>query len=500
MPAADRFEDIYTVSEALGSGSFADVFSCHDQDGLTFAAKIVNKQKAGKAGVRATKSECTILSALSHPSIIHYVQNFESPHSITIVLELVMGGELFEKIVELRHYTERLAAKLTRNLVKTLVYLHSQNICHRDLKPENLMLRSAAARQTSSHQLRQSVDMDVEVMEHILTSVKLVDFGFAVSFVPGQRDLTECCGTPNFIAPEILNFGYFKTTREGYNEQCDMWSTGVLTYILLCGYPPFHAASRTQMFRYISKGTFYFHKDTVWDKISDVAKDFISKVMCVDLTKRLSALEASEHPFLQLLEASTPRKRTDFIDETITELKNFNARRKIKGCFFGVKAAHRVIYLAKCTEMSLKPNSALVKQLQAEEETDEDGDGNAAVDLTVLDLSQNYLGVKGLGAALAAIADSDTINTVKINNNQIDNAGVVVIVTALRTHPGVTSLDLSGNPITQLAGRHLLSLVQNNRKIVELNLTGTYVKDAVLFKINTQLKRNAKQNPNCSVM
>lgn len=352
--------------------------------------------------MKAAESEVAILRKLSHPNIIYVKDCFDSPASLYIVLEIVQGGEVFDKIVELKHYSEDIAARMVYNLCSTLQYMHSNRICHRDLKPENLMLKDKAAKNPIAE------NSDQHLFENILTNIKLVDFGFAIEFEPGKRELTECCGTPNFIAPEILSYGYFKDSNIGYNEKVDLWATGVLAYILLCGYPPFHATSQRALFKRIRDGVFVFHQNTAWDNISADAKDFIQKLLNVDVNERYSADQALKHQWLSDggLTARNPAPLTN----TQAELKKFNARKKMRGAIFSIQAAHRAIYLARCMEMNIKPNSGVVKILDTKED-----------DLTILDFNNNYLGVKGLTAALASIQESNTVHTLKLKNNQLDN-------------------------------------------------------------------------------
>jgi len=462
-----KLEDEYEILESLGSGSYAEVFRCaHKKEKVEYAVKILNKRKAGKVAIQSAFNEVEILQKLSHPNIIGCRGYFDSNSSVQIVLELVSGGELFDRIVTMKYFTEDLTAKLIENLLGVLKYMHSLNICHRDLKPENLLMKDAAAKKVFEES-----DDDAT---SLLTNIKVVDFGFACYFNPGQRSLKDCCGTPNFIAPEILNYGFFKNSPEGYDEKCDIWSTGVLAYILLCGYPPFHADSRAKMFRKVAEAKYTFHKGTVWDNISQEAKDFVTYMLTPDPNKRPSAAECLQHYWLQ-----GKRPQID-LPETRTKLKEFNAQQKIKGAVFNILAQNRVLYLTKCQELNVKkPNSQLMKQLEQEEE-----------DLTVIDLEDNYLGTKGLAAALATIAESDTVHTLKLANNHIDNAGVAVIVETLRTHRSITSLDLSNNPISQLAGRQLLILVQDNRNIVDMKLQNTHLKREFLVKMDGQLQKN----------
>eukprot|EP01006_Ploeotia_vitrea_P006548 TRINITY_DN13714_c0_g1_i1.p1 TRINITY_DN13714_c0_g1~~TRINITY_DN13714_c0_g1_i1.p1 ORF type:complete len:495 (-),score=59.01 TRINITY_DN13714_c0_g1_i1:125-1609(-) len=473
-----KLEDEYSIEEALGSGSYAEVYRCtHKKTGQNYAVKIINKAKAGPKGIKTTQNEVEILKALNHPNVINVKDYFESNSSMYIVLEIVSGGELFDKIVELKHYSEHLAAKLIRHIVITLKYLHDNKVCHRDLKPENLLLKTRLKKTVPVDEqgnVQAASQEEQKEVEDILTSIKLVDFGFAIAFEHGKRTLTECCGTPNFIAPEILEYGIFKTTREGYNEKCDMWSTGVLTYILLCGYPPFHANNRSQMFKKIVEGRYTYHKNTVWEKISPEAKEFISRLLQTSVEKRMSAQEALDHPWMQ-----ASLQRDDHLEEAMRDLKLYTARQKFRGAILGVEAAHRVMYFLQCKELEIKPNSALSKQLEDNGE-----------EITEMDLSNNYLGAKGLQAALQTIQNSETIHTLKLKDNQIDNAAVTIIVDCLKTHSSITAIDLSSNPISQLAGRQLLHLLQQNHRIVDMSLEGTYIKPTFMKKINAQLARN----------
>eukprot|EP01012_Entosiphon_sulcatum_P008648 TRINITY_DN14747_c0_g1_i1.p1 TRINITY_DN14747_c0_g1~~TRINITY_DN14747_c0_g1_i1.p1 ORF type:complete len:472 (-),score=106.16 TRINITY_DN14747_c0_g1_i1:242-1657(-) len=469
-----KLEDEYSIEDSLGSGSYAEVFRCkHRVSGEHFAVKVISKVKAGDKGVKSTLHEVELLKGLDHPSIIHFHAYFETSAFQYIVLEIVSGGELFEKIVELKHYSEMSAALLTRNLCTTLAYLHSKGVCHRDLKPENLMLKSRVV--TTS---------DQQFLQELLTNIKLVDFGFAIRFEKGKRTLTDCCGTPTYIAPEILQYGMFRTAQEGYNESCDMWSTGVLTYVLLCGYPPFHAKQRIDLFKRICEGKFLFHKQTQWDVISSEAKDFIQKLLVTDPNQRLTAEGALQHPWL------AQQQKDEHLTQAITELMVFNARTKLRGATFGLEAVHRLMYITRCKELQIKPNSAMVKQL------------DQTTDLEVLDLTNNYVGPKGLQAALQAITGSN-VTTLRLADNQIDNDGLQIVLDVVKTHPSITSLDLSNNPLSQLAGRQLLTLLQEDHNIIELKLENTFIKDMMLKKIEAQVERNraiASRNGGCCVM
>ena len=167
---------------------------------------------------------------MSHPNIVQLINFYDEPKQYLIVMEYLEGGELFDRIVKKSFYNEKEARDLAFIMLSAVKYMHDLNVVHRDLKPENLLLKSV------------SDDADV----------KIADFGFA-AYSKGD-DLKEQCGTPGYVAPEIL-------ARKPYGKAVDMWSVGVITYILLGGYPPFHHENQKELFKIIQKGHFEFHKE-----------------------------------------------------------------------------------------------------------------------------------------------------------------------------------------------------------------------------------------------
>jgi len=155
-----------------------------------------------------------------------------------------------------------------RKIVSAIEYLHKQNIAHRDLKPENLLVKS--------------VEDDTEV--------KIADFGLS-KIIDKDKMMQTACGTPGYVAPEVLN-------AEGYDKEVDMWSVGVITYILLCGFPPFYSESVPEVFEQIMKAE-YDYPEEYWDEISAEAKDFIDHLLVVDVAKRLTAEQSLNHPWLR---------------------------------------------------------------------------------------------------------------------------------------------------------------------------------------------------------
>jgi len=185
------------------------------------------------------------------------------------VTELVTGGELFDKIVEQGSYSERDAAVLVSKMVSAIQYLHSRGIVHRDLKPENLLLKSPNS----------------------LTEIKIADFGLSKIIGPDNmvRMLTAC-GTPSYVAPEVL-------LSTGYDKEVDLWSIGVITYILLCGFPPFYDECLSNLFEDIMHAR-YEYPEEYWSHISDEAKDFVSRLLLVNPHQRMTATQALQHPWL----------------------------------------------------------------------------------------------------------------------------------------------------------------------------------------------------------
>jgi len=200
----------YELREELGRGAFSIVkLAVEKTTGIHYAVKMIKKDSVGQDFNRL-QTEMEILKKVQHPNIIALKEIIDTKNCLFIVTELVTGGELFDKIVELGSYSEKDAALLVSKIVSAIAYLHSLGIVHRDLKPENLLLKD----------------------ETTVSEVKLADFGLS-KIVSQQLIMQTACGTPGYVAPEILQ-------ARGYDKEVDMWSIGVITYILLCGFPPFY--------------------------------------------------------------------------------------------------------------------------------------------------------------------------------------------------------------------------------------------------------------------
>ncbi|KAF2071951.1 hypothetical protein CYY_006726 [Polysphondylium violaceum] len=259
---------VYEFKSELGRGAFSVVYlGVHKATQKNYAIKVINKVDLGKDYEKNLKMEVDILKKVDHPNIIALKELFDTQDKLYLVMELVTGGELFDKIVEKGSYSEKDASALVQKIVSAVGYLHSVGIVHRDLKPENLLLKT------------KNDDLEVAI----------ADFGLS-KIVGNSVVMQTACGTPSYVAPEVLN-------ATAYDKEVDMWSVGVITYILLCGFPPFYGDTVPEIFEQIMEANYDFPED-YWGQISKEAKDFIQKLLVVDVSKRLSAQDALKHPWL----------------------------------------------------------------------------------------------------------------------------------------------------------------------------------------------------------
>ena len=267
----------------IGHGHYGVVRKCMNRKtNGWYAIKSIRKSKVGKVDV--LKREVALLKECDHPNIIQLVEVHEDQKYLHLITELCTGGELFDRIIEKTqsdegHFSERDAANLVQCILDAIAYCHDQKgIVHRDLKPENFLFSSR--------------DEDAVI--------KIIDFGLSRHDDMQAGIMNTKVGTPYYVAPEVLN-------RE-YTKSCDIWSIGVITYILLCGYPPFYGDTDNQIFDSVRTGRFDFPSPD-WDGISDNAKDFICALLRRDPSKRLSASKALKHTWIrELTGRETPPK------------------------------------------------------------------------------------------------------------------------------------------------------------------------------------------------
>jgi calcium-dependent protein kinase len=236
----------------------------HKITGQSRAVKILKKSEQDEEKLFL---EVDILAKLSHPNIMQINEFYDDNTNFYIVSEFCSGGELFDTISEKGVFTEKEAAHLMKQIISAVCYSHQNNVVHRDLKPENILLEDKTEDPV----------------------IKLIDWGGARYFSKNKK-MTKISGTPYYIAPEVLN--------EVYDEKCDIWSCGVILYILLCGYPPFNGDTDKDIMKAVKKGSFEFPEEE-WASISKNAKDLVSHMLKYDSKARSSALDCLAHPWFK---------------------------------------------------------------------------------------------------------------------------------------------------------------------------------------------------------
>jgi calcium-dependent protein kinase len=251
----------YIPLETIGQGSYGKVFKVrHRVTGKTYAIKMVKKKDT------KILNEIKILRKLDHPNIMKVYEYFSSEYCWYFVEEYVAGGDLYEQICNLQYYNEVTASTIMKQIFSFVSYLHQMNIVHRDIKPKNMMVSNKKD--------------EIEI--------KLVDFGTATIF-SRKKPLTNRVGTPIYMAPEVLKGNYF--------NECDLWSCGVILYILLGGNPPFDGKNPQEIYSKIEKSEVKL-KGSEWNNVSEEAKDLIIKLLEKNVSKRITAQEALKHPFI----------------------------------------------------------------------------------------------------------------------------------------------------------------------------------------------------------
>ncbi|XP_062522193.1 calcium/calmodulin-dependent protein kinase type 1D-like [Corticium candelabrum] len=317
----------YDLKEVLGKGAFSEVVLAKEKaTGKQYAVKCIDK-KALKGKEDSLQNEITVLKKVRHPNIVQLIDLCDNKTHLYLVMELVSGGELFDRIVAKGSYSEKDASTLTKQILEAVNYLHIMGIVHRDLKPENLLYYSE--------------DEDSKIM--------ISDFGLSKMDVD---QMATACGTPGYVAPEVLQ-------QRPYGKEVDMWSIGVIAYILLCGYPPFYHESDQELFAQIMKGEYEFDSP-YWDNISDSAKDFIRHLMEMDVKRRFTCEQALGHPWI-----SGDTAKTDNIHALVSEQikKNF-AKLMWK------KAQHAVAATLKIAKLGLSKSQEDLTHLDKDETED----------------------------------------------------------------------------------------------------------------------------------
>jgi calcium/calmodulin-dependent protein kinase I len=282
----------YILGEEIGRGSFSVVRKGrHKSTGKAYAIKCIQKKFIK---MHLLEREIKIMKKLKHPHILPLIEVSENKDYIFLVLELVTGGELFDKIVERGNYSEKDASNIVRQILEAVQYLHSQGVVHRDLKPENLLCASNS-----------TTDLYIYV----------ADFGLSRVF-HDREQLNTYCGSPEYVAPEVL-------ACVPYEKAVDLWSVGVITYILLTGFLPFYDKNHSVLFEKIQS------VDYNWEdcpEVSPAAKHFIQHLLVKDPKKRYTADMAMNHPWVKGDGVSKLTLRPSFLDL----MKDYNNIRKVK--------------------------------------------------------------------------------------------------------------------------------------------------------------------------
>nr|AFK09219.1 calcium-dependent protein kinase [Dunaliella salina] len=287
----------YVFDKVLGKGNFGIVHMVYDKaTGQPWACKSISKRKlVTQDDVEDVRREVQILLHLAgHPNVVQLKGVYEDKGYVHMVMELCEGGELFDRIADKGHFSERQAAEVVRTIVSVVHHCHTMNVIHRDLKPENFLLTSKKPNGT----------------------LKATDFGLSRFFKDGQV-LNDIVGSPFYVAPEVL--------RRQYGKEADIWSCGVILYILLCGWPPFHGDTTQKIFKNIMSKPLDL-KSPPWPKITDAAKDCVRKMLARDPRKRLTAEEVLKHPWMQEHGVATDI----MIPEVLVRMRQFTQMNKLK--------------------------------------------------------------------------------------------------------------------------------------------------------------------------
>jgi len=390
VQVTDALADVRTKyhvnSNELGHGHYGVVRKCMDRNtNEYYAIKSIRKNKV--KNIEVLKREISILKEVKHPHIIELVDVFEDPKYLHLVTELCTGGELFDRIIEKSqslegHYSEHDAALIIRDILDAIAYCHSKGIVHRDLKPENFLFSTKSEG----------------------APIKIIDFGLSRHNDANHAMKTKV-GTPYYVAPEVL--------RRDYTEGCDIWSIGVISYILLCGYPPFYGDNDAEIFNSVRSGRFDYPSPE-WDEISNSAKQFVSLLLQIDPEMRPTALEGMDHPWIT---KHVPTSANDDANpSSSTDQKKILANQSVRGASF-----QKYLAMQKLKKVALV---TIAKHLSHEEvgtledifrQVDQAGDGV----MTLTEINDSILREKlppDIQAKLVAVkedlslSDDDTLN------------------------------------------------------------------------------------------
>ncbi|CEJ94985.1 Putative Calcium/calmodulin-dependent protein kinase [[Torrubiella] hemipterigena] len=296
----------YRFGRTLGAGTYGVVREAEGPNGKV-AVKIILK-KTVKGNEKMVYDELDMLQRLKHPHIVKFVDWFESRDKFYIVTQLATGGELFDRICDQGRFTEKDASQTIKQILSAVDYLHKNDVVHRDLKPENLLY---VTREPGS-------------------DLVLADFGIAKTLDSKEETLSTMAGSFGYAAPEVMN-------REGHGKPVDMWSMGVITYTLLCGYSPFRSENLADLLEECTKHDVVFH-ERYWKDVSQDAKDFIQCLIVPNPDKRWTSEQALGHIWLSGENATE--------HDLLPELRRRKeARMKLKNAIVAIQLQKRIARL-----------------------------------------------------------------------------------------------------------------------------------------------------------
>ena len=328
-------QEHYKVVGILGQGAFSVVYKAiHRKTGLNRCIKKIKIKSFTKAEEESIMNEIEILKMIDHPHIMKIYEYYQKENYLYIVTEFLAGGELFYRIEQLNKFTESAAAKYIRQILLAVSYLHARQIIHRDIKPENVVFETP--------------EPD--------SNLKLIDFGTSKKLLDNKK-LKTTMGTAYYVAPEVLN--------KSYDFKCDVWSCGVILYVLLCGYPPFNGSTEQKIIKRIKEGKFVF-PDEEWSHISNEAKDLIKLMLTRNPDKRPSVEQVLKHPWFSKVNKVDVDLHA--ISLVFKKLEKFDAKQKLRKaiCLYFVNffdiAKEKEDLLKTFKQMDVKCNGVLTRQ------------------------------------------------------------------------------------------------------------------------------------------
>jgi len=298
MDNAGKIQDFYDIDKKkLGEGSYGSVSKAKNKStGAVRAIKSI--AKAQMKNLDRFKQEIEIMKMMDHPNIIKLHESFEDQRYIYLVMEMCAGGELFDRIIDAGHFTEVQAAILMQQIVRAIYYMHENHVTHRDLKPENFLFTT-----------KESIEKN---------TLKIIDFGLSCAFTAGQI-LTTKAGTPYYVAPQVL--------AGKYDQMSDMWSIGVIMYVMLCGYPPFFGETDADVLAKVRLGNFSFNAAD-WKNISEDAKTLIRYLLKMNPRDRFTAEQTLNHEWIK--DKAPKAKQVELSGQFVDKLRGFRSHNKLK--------------------------------------------------------------------------------------------------------------------------------------------------------------------------